>query len=251
MAGHSKWANIKRRKARVDAARSNIISKALRDIMLAAKHGGGNPDANVRLKLAVDRAKQANVSLDSINRAIGRGTGELEGGQIDELTYECYGPGGAAILVQAATDNRNRTASEIRYVLSKHGGKLADIGSVAWMFEDRGFIVVSKNGLAEEDAFVLAIDGGALDFKAEEDSYEIYCETGDVQTIKELLEQNGAIVEDAELIMVPNTTVSIEGNDARKIVNQLEALEEHDDVQRVFTNFDIPDEILESLAAEN
>lgn len=250
MAGHSKWANIKRRKAKVDAARSNLVSKALRDVMLAARHGGGNPDVNVRLKIAIDRARQANVNVDSINRSIKRGIGELEGGQIEELTYECYGPGGTAILVQAATDNRNRTASEIRYVLSKNGGKLAELGAVSWMFEERGYIAVSKSGLSEEDALNLAIDGGALDFKAEDDCYEIYSEPGDMEKLKELLEKNGATVEDAELAMIPRTAVNLEGEEALKMVKLLETLEDHDDVQRVFANFDIPEETLEAMANE-
>ncbi|QUL98482.1 MAG: YebC/PmpR family DNA-binding transcriptional regulator [Candidatus Fermentithermobacillus carboniphilus] len=244
MSGHSKWANIKRHKAKVDAQRSNIISKALRDIMLAARHGGGNPESNFRLKVAIERAREADVPLDSINRAIKRGTGEIEGGQLEEITYEGYGPGGTAVLVEAATDNRNRTASEVRYIFSKHGGKLAEVGAVAWMFEQKGFIAIEKDGLSEDDALAMAIEAGALDLKTEDDSYEIYTRPEDVEAVKEKLEANGARVQVAEVTMVPKTTVRLEGDDAEKMLRLFDALEAHDDVSRVYANFDIPEEIL-------
>jgi len=244
MSGHSKWANIKRHKAKVDAQRSNVISKALRDVMLAARHGGGNPEGNFRLKVAIERAREANVPLDSIARAIKRGTGELGGGQIEEITYEGYGPGGTAILVEAATDNRNRTASEVRYIFSKHGGKLAEVGAVAWMFQQQGFISIDKDDLSEEDALAMAIDAGALDLKSEEDSYEIYTEPTDIEVVKGKLEKAGARVQAAEVTMVPKTTIKLDGDDAEKMLRLMDALEEHDDVSRVYANFDIPEEIL-------
>ncbi|HHW26912.1 MAG TPA: YebC/PmpR family DNA-binding transcriptional regulator [Firmicutes bacterium] len=247
MSGHSKWATIKRHKAKMDAARSSVISKALRDITLAAKHGGGNPDGNLRLKIAIERARDANVSLDSINRAIKRGIGEGDGGPIEELTYECYGPGGTAILVEAATDNRNRTAGEVRYILSKHGGKLAEMGSVAWMFDQKGLITVEKEGLSEDDALAMAIDAGAEDMETEDDVYEIYTAPADVFEVSQRLAQAGAKIQNAELTQVPKTTVVLEGEDAAKMLRLMEALEEHDDVSKVHSNFDMSDETAASI----
>lgn len=247
MSGHSKWATIKRHKAKIDAARSGVISKALRDITLAARHGGGNPDGNLRLKIAIERARSSNVSVDSINRAIKRGTGEGEGGPIEELTYECYGPGGTALLVEAATDNRNRTAGEVRYILSKHGGKLAEMGAVAWMFDQRGLITVDKEGLSEDDALAMAIDAGAEDMETEDDVYEIYTAPSDVFEVSQRLERSGAKIQNAELTQVPKTSVSLEGDDAGKMLRLMEALEEHDDVSKVHSNFDISDETMAGM----
>lgn len=244
MSGHSKWHNIKRQKAKTDAAKSNATSKALRDVMLAARHGGGNPEGNFRLKIAIERAREANVTLDSINRAIKRGTGAGEGGNLEELTYEARGPGGTAILVQAATDNRNRTASEIRFILSKHGGKLADLGAVSWMFEQKGLIVLDKEGLAEDDALAMAIDAGADDMKTEEDSYELYTAPEDLEAVRGKMDAAGAKVLSAELTMLPKTSVTLEGGEAEKMLRLLDALDEHDDVSTVYSNVDIPAEIV-------
>jgi YebC/PmpR family DNA-binding regulatory protein len=246
MAGHSKWANIKRRKAKMDAQRSNIISKAMREILLSARQGGGNPETNFRLKVAIERAKNANVPVDSINRTIKRGTGEIAGGQIEELVYEGYGPKGTAVLVEASTDNRNRTVSDIRHIFSKHGGKLAESGSVAWMFEQKGLIIVEKSGVKEEDVLAAAIDGGALDFKDEDEVYEIYTAPGDLEKVKQYVEAQNLIVSDAELVMIPNSTIKLEENDAAKMLKLLDALDEHDDVSKVYSNFDIPDEFIEN-----
>lgn len=247
MSGHSKWANIKRHKAKMDAQRGNIISKALRDIMLAARQGGGNPEANLRLKVAIERAREANVPMDSITRAIKRGIGEGDVGPLEELTYECYGPGGTALLVQAATDNRNRTASEIRYILSKHGGKLAEVGAVSWMFEERGLIILDRRNLSEDDAIAMALDAGALDLRTEGDSYEVITRPEDVWTVKEALEKSGARVESAEVTMIPKMTVRLEGDDAVKMLKLLDALEDHDDVSRVYANFDISEETMAAM----
>lgn len=247
MAGHSKWATIKRHKAKMDAARSGVISKALRDVTLAARHGGGNPDINLGLKIAIDRARRANVNLDNINRAVRRGSGEGEGGPIEELTYECYGPGGTAILVEAATDNRNRTAGEVRYILSKNSGKLAEMGAVAWMFDQKGLITVEKEGLTENDAFLLAIDAGADDMETEDDVYEIYTAPSEVFEVSQRLERGGAKIQNAELTQVPKTTVVLEGQDAEKMLRLMEILEEHDDVSKVHANFDISEEIMASM----
>lgn len=247
MSGHSKWATIKRHKAKMDAARSGVISKALRDVTLAARHGGGNPDANLRLKIAIDRARSANVNLDSINRAVKRGTGDGEGGPLEELTYECYGPGGTAILVEAATDNRNRTAGEIRYILSKNGGKLAEMGAVAWMFDQKGLITVDREGVTENDALSLAVDAGAEDMETEEDVYEIYTAPSEVFEVSQRLEQGGAKIQNAELTQIPKTTVELEGEDAEKMLRLMEILEEHDDVSKVHANFDMSDETMASM----
>jgi YebC/PmpR family DNA-binding regulatory protein len=243
MSGHSKWATIKRHKAKVDAARSNVISKALRDVMLAARHGGGNPDGNFRLKMAIEKARAANVASDSINRAIKRGTGESgEGAQVEELTYEGYGPGGTAVLVEAATDNRNRTAGEIRFIFSKHGGKLAEIGSVSWMFEQKGVIVIEKGGLTEDDVLTIAIEAGAEDVRVEDESYVIYTAPGDLDAVRKRTEAvPGVVIESAEMDQSPTTTVSVEGENADKVIRLLEALDDHDDVTKVYSNFDMPE----------
>ncbi len=228
----------------MDAQRSRIISKAVRDVMLAAREGGGNLDLNFRLRLAVDKAKQSNVSADNIERAIKRGTGELAGGIIEELTYEGYGPGGTAILVEVATDNRNRTASEFRHIFSKHGGKLAEIGSVAWIFDQRGFVALDKENFTEEKALEICIETGALDMQIEDDCYEIYTEISDLEDVKEALEAAGAKIQTAELTMVPKTHVNLDGDEASKVLVLMDLLESHDDVSRVYANFDVPDELL-------
>lgn len=244
MAGHSKWANIKRHKAKMDAMRSNIISKTLREVMLAARHGGGNPDGNFRLKIAIERARAANVALDSINRAIKRGTGELnDGAQVEELVYEGYGPGGTAVLVEAATDNRNRTAGEIRFIFSKHGGRLGEIGSVAWMFEQKGVIVIEKGNLTEDDVLTMAIEGGAEDVKEEDDSFVVYTAPSDLDSVRKHLQSDPRVViQSAELDMTPKATVSVEGEEAERVIRLLEALDDHDDVTKVYSNFDMPDQ---------
>lgn len=243
MSGHSKWHNIRLKKAKVDAQRSNIISKALRDVMLAARHGGGKSEGNFRLKIAIERARAANVTLDGINRAIKRGTGEGEGGALLELTYEAYGPGGTAILIEAATDNRNRTASDIRFICSKHGGRLAEVGAVAWMFEQKGLVVLDKEGLSEDDALALAIDAGAEDVKSVEDVYEIYTGPSDLESVRNKLEDAKARIVSSELTMVPKTSVVLEGDDADMMLRLLDALEGQDDVSNVHTNFDMPEDV--------
>lgn len=242
MSGHSKWHNIRLKKAKMDAARSNVISKALRDVMLAARHGGGSPESNLRLKIAIERARAANVSLESINRAIKRGTGEGPGGSLEELTYEAYGPGGTAIMIEAATDNRNRTASEIRFICSKHGGRMAEVGAVSWMFDQKGLIELEKEGLSEDDALALAIDAGAEDLKSLSDAYEIYTSPSELEAVRGKLEAAAAKIASSELTMVAKTTVTLEGEDVDKMLRLLEALEEQDDVSNVHTNFDLPEE---------
>ncbi|HHX10195.1 MAG TPA: YebC/PmpR family DNA-binding transcriptional regulator [Firmicutes bacterium] len=248
MAGHSKWSNIKRKKSKMDAQRANVISKAVREVMLAAREGGGNPDTNFRLRIAIDKARSYNVSSDNIERAIKRGTGELDGGQVEEITYEGYGPGGTAVLVEAATDNRNRTAADIRHLFSKHGGKLAELGAVAWMFDQRGFIALDKQGLSEEQALEMCIEAGALDMQAEDDCYEVYTGASELEQVRSKLESAGARIQTAELTMVPKTYVNLDKHDAEKMLELIDVLESHDDVSRVYANFDVPDDILSANA---
>lgn len=252
MSGHSKWATIKRHKAKVDAARSNVISKALKDVMLAARHGGGNPDANFRLKMAIEKARASNVSVDGINRAIKRGTGEGgDGAQVEELTYEGYGPAGTAVIAEAATDNRNRTAGEVRFLFSRHGGKLAEVGAVSWMFEQKGVIVIDKGSLSEDDVLTLAIEAGAEDVKTEDDSYEIYTAVADLDSVRKQVEEApGVTIVSAEIDRIPTTSVAVEGDDAETLLRLLDALEEHDDVTKVYSNFDIPEADLAKHAGE-
>ncbi|MGI6784469.1 MAG: YebC/PmpR family DNA-binding transcriptional regulator [Aminivibrio sp.] len=248
MAGHSKWANIKHRKAAQDAKRGNLFQKLVKAVIIAAKEGGGDPALNIRLKAAIDRARAASVPNDNIMRGIKRGTGEIEGAQYEEITYEVYGPGGVAILVEALTDNRNRTASEMRALLSRNGGVLGESGSVAWMFERRGIISVKGADIDEEALMTAALDGGAEDLEEMDDGFEIYSDPSMAQEIKEALESAGYSVERAETTMSPKNTVEVSDPEtARKVLRLMDLLEEHDDAQNVYGNFDIPDEIMESM----
>lgn len=243
MSGHSKWSTIKRKKAKVDAQRGKIFTRLAREIIVAARQGGGDPEVNFRLKTAIQRAKDANLPNENIMRAIQRGTGELGGESYEEITYEGYGPGGAAIMIEAMTDNRNRTAGEIRHIFSKNGGSLGESGCVAWMFQEKGLIVIDKseNDWNEDDLMLLAIDSGAEDFKVEYDSFEITSGPRDLQDVKESLEKAGVKVTLAEVTMIPQTTVKLEGKEEEQMMKLLDTLEEHDDVQNVYTNFEMKD----------
>jgi len=239
MAGHSKWANIKRRKAKVDAQKGKVFTKLAREIIVAAKNGGGDPEANIRLKNAIQKAKEANIPNENIQRAIMRGTGELEGTNYEEVTYEGYGPGGVAVLLDILTDNRNRTAGEIRHYFSKYGGNLGEAGCVSWMFEKQGIVIVEKNaGFNEDDLMLWALDAGAEDFKAEDEVYEITCLPENLEEVKEYLEKQGVPIVEAEMTMVPQNTVKLEGKDAEQMDKLIDMLEEHDDVQEVYTNYE-------------
>jgi YebC/PmpR family DNA-binding regulatory protein len=246
MSGHSKWANIKHRKAKGDAQKGNIFSKMAKEIIVAARHGGGNPDSNLRLRIAIQKARDLNVPWDNIQRAIKRGTGELEGIQYEELTYEGYGPGGVAIMVDVMTDNRNRTASDLRYIFSKNGGNMAESGSVAWMFRKRGHIAVDKGGkVSEDDLMMVALDAGAEDFTSDdEEVYEVVTLPEDLYKVKEFLESKGGRCSSAEVTMLPQTTVSVAGREAEQLLRLMETMEDHDDVQKVYANFDISEEEL-------
>ncbi|MCL6638890.1 MAG: YebC/PmpR family DNA-binding transcriptional regulator [Firmicutes bacterium] len=241
MSGHSKWATIKRKKAKVDAQRGKLFTRLAREIIVAARQGGGDPEGNMRLKAAIQRAKEANIPNENIMRAIQKGTGEIGGGNLEEISYEGYGPGGVAVLLEIMTDNRNRTAGEIRHLFSKYGGNLGETGCVAWMFEKKGFIVIDKseNPVDEDDLMLQVLDAGAEDFKAEEDSYEVVTAAGDLQAVKEALEKAGIKIAEAEITMLPQTEVKLAGQQAEQMMRLMDALEEHDDVQNVYANFDL------------
>ncbi|HHX77752.1 MAG TPA: YebC/PmpR family DNA-binding transcriptional regulator [Firmicutes bacterium] len=242
MAGHSKWANIKHRKARVDEQKGKIFTKIAREIIVAAREGGGDPEANFALRIAIDKAKEANMPNDNIERAIKRGTGELSGEKIESITYEGYGPGGVAFLLLINTDNRNRTAADIRHIFSKHNGNLGETGCVSWMFARKGILVLEKDENSDdEEALLLALEAGADDITAEDSVYELITAPEDLKRIKELMEKSGYKVELAEITMLPSTEVTLDAAGAEKIQTLVEALENHDDVQDVYTNLKIED----------
>ncbi len=245
MSGHSKWATIKRKKGAADAQRSKLWGKLLRAVEVAAREGGGNIDANPTLASAVQKAKESSVPNDNIDRAIKRGTGELEGEAYEEVSYEGYGPGGVAVLVKCLTNNRNRAAQDVRSVFNGTGGKLAEPGAVAWMFEPRGVVVVGGD-VSEDDVFLIAADAGAEDVRASEETVEVVTAPDSFRAVREALEGAGLSVESSELTQVPKTTIELDGSDAKKVLNLIDALEELDDVQDVYANFDIPDDVLAS-----
>ncbi|CUU01770.1 MAG: YebC/PmpR family DNA-binding transcriptional regulator [Armatimonadetes bacterium] len=244
MAGHSKWHNIRIRKSKQDAMRSKLFTKLAREIIVAARLGGGNPDANPRLRLAIEKAREHHMPAENIKRAIQRGTGELEGVNYEEVTYEGYGPGGVAIMVECLTDNRNRTVAELRHLFSKHGGNLGESGSVAWQFKRQGVIVVPTSAIDEESLLEIALEAGAEDVQTEEEFYRVITAVEDFHRVREALQERGVPITEAQLEMSPTTTVRVEGETAEKLMRLLEALEEHDDVQNTYANFDIPDEAL-------
>jgi YebC/PmpR family DNA-binding regulatory protein len=243
MSGHSKWATIKHKKAATDAKRGQLFTKLIKEITIASR-SGGNPDTNPRLRVAIERAKEASMPADNIERAIKKGTGELEGVSYEDITLEGYGPGGIAIYVEGVSDNKNRTTSEVRTIFTKKGGNMAGAGSVAWMFEKKGYIVVSKKTIDEDKLMGIALDAGAEDFIVEEENYAIKTTPQDFYKVKKVLEDKSINTEDAEITLLPKSTVRIVGEDAKKVLELVEALEDHEDVQHVYANFDIPDELL-------
>jgi YebC/PmpR family DNA-binding regulatory protein len=246
MAGHSKWAQIKHKKAAVDAKRGKIFSKLAKEISVAARLGGGDPSMNPRLRTVIEKAKSANMPQENIKRAIQKGTGELPGTSYEEATYEGYGPGGVAMLIEVLTDNKNRTVAEIRHLMNKHGGSLGEAGCVSWIFEKKGYILVDKSTIDEDKLMDVVIEAGAEDMKndPQEENYEIITAPEDLHQVKENLEEKGIKVEVAEITMLPKTHVRIEGETATKMIKLMEILEDHDDVQNVYANFDVPDEIM-------
>lgn len=240
MSGHSKWSTIKRKKAKVDAARGRIFTQLAKEIIMAAKHGGGDPEKNLRLKNAVIKAKEANLPNDNIQRAIMKGTGELGSGNFEEIIYEGYGPGGVAVMIEIMTDNRNRIAGEIRHLFSRNGGNLGESGCVSWMFEKKGLIVVEKEtSVLEDDLLLAALEAGAEDVKVEEDVFEILTDPDSLESVKEDLESRGIKAVDYQISMIPKTTVKIDGVQAEQMLKLLDTMEEIDDVQEIYTNFEM------------
>ncbi|MFC1968973.1 YebC/PmpR family DNA-binding transcriptional regulator [Chloroflexota bacterium] len=244
MSGHSKWSSIKRQKGVTDAKRGQLFTKLTREIIIAVREGGNNPDGNFRLRLAVQRARDNNMPLDNIERAIKRGSGELEGVVLVELTFEGYGPGGAAILVNALTDNRNRTLQEVRNIFSRGGGNLGESGCVAWLFESRGVITVKADNMDAEELALQAIDAGAEDVKVADDFVEIYTNPEELVSVRGALEQKEIALASTELAMLPKTVVELEEKAATQILRLLDKLEDLDEVQHVATNADFPDSVL-------
>lgn len=250
MSGHSKWVNIKHRKGKQDAAKGAAFTKLGREIIVAAKAGGGNPDTNFRLKIAVAKAKAANMPNDNIKRAIEKGAGGGEGSDYEELTYEGYGPGGVAIMVKAMTDNRNRTAGEIRHIFSKNSGNMGETGCVGWMFQEKGVLTLEKEDctLDFDDLMLLALEHGAEDIQDDDDSYMIYTSPDQFQSVKENLEKEGIRFSEAEVTLVPDTSVEVTDlEQAKYLIRLMDYLDDHDDVQDTFTNFDISEEIANQL----
>jgi YebC/PmpR family DNA-binding regulatory protein len=243
MAGHSKWAQIKHKKAHTDAKKGKIFSKVVKEISVAARLGGGDSDANPRLRLAIEKAKEVNMPHDNIKRAIMKGTGELPGAAYEEVVYEGYGPGGVALYIQALTDNKNRTVPELRHLLAKHGGNMGESGCVAWLFEKSGYILVEKTVVDEDSLMSVAVEAGASDMKNEdnEENYEIITGSDDLNEVKDALSRAGVPVSLAEVTMLPSNYVMLDGRQAEQMTRLMDALEEHDDVQNVYANFDIPE----------
>lgn len=248
MSGHSKWANIKHRKAAQDAKRGNLFQKLVRTIIVAAKEGGGDPNMNMRLKTAIEKAKAVSVPADNITRAIKRGTGEIEGAAYEEITYEAYGPSGTAVLIDVMTDNRNRTAPEIRALLARNNGTPGELGSVGWMFERKGVVEVKGKGLEEDALMSCGLDAGMSDMEPSGEGFTLYCDSSSLNFLVAALKQNKYLVDSSEIEMVPKTTLRIEDlESAQRVLRLVEVLEDHDDVQNVWSNFDIPDELMEKL----
>jgi YebC/PmpR family DNA-binding regulatory protein len=248
MSGHNKWSSIKHKKGAADAKRGKLFTKLIREITVAARDGGGSLDANARLRLAVQKGKEANMPAENIERAIKKGTGELEGVSYDNVSFEGYGIGGVAVIVEGLTDNKNRTTSEVRSTFTKRGGNMAGAGSVAFQFEKKGIFLVEAEGNDEEDLMAIAIDAGADDFTSDEDFFQITCQPQDFDKVRTGLLANSVKIESGELSMIPKNTVKVEDSEtARKILTLVEELEDNDDVQNVYSNFDIPDEILKQI----
>jgi len=248
MSGHSKWAGIKHKKAIIDSKRGKIFTKIAREITIAAKQGGGNPEHNVRLRKAIEDGKAANMPQDNIKRAVQKGTGEIPGVVYEELRYEGYGPAGVALLVEVTTDSRNRTGSEIRKIFSDHNGNVGESGSVAWMFSLKGSIAVEKNKTDEETLLNLALEAGAEDVKSsDEEIFEILMEPTDFEKVKETIEAKQIPILNAEITQIAQTLIAVKDNDAETLLKLVEALEDHDDVKAVYGNFDIPKEIMEKI----
>ncbi|MDO8461744.1 MAG: YebC/PmpR family DNA-binding transcriptional regulator [Deltaproteobacteria bacterium] len=248
MSGHSKWATIKRKKGASDAKRGKVFTKVIRELTVAAKAGGGDPNNNPRLRTVLEKAKAANMPQDNITRAIKKGTGELEGVNYEESTYEGYGPGGVAIMFDVMTDNKNRSIAEIRHILSRNGGNLGEPGSVSWVFSKKGILHYDKSKVSEEQLMDVALEVGAEDIKDEGETFDVWTDPHTFEKVKKDLIDKGLKPTDGEVTMVPQNTVPLVGAAAEQMIKLMEALEDHDDIQNVYANFDIPKEVMEKIA---
>lgn len=247
MSGHSKWASIKHKKAAIDAKRGQLFTKLIKELTASARSGGGNTDTNIRLRTAIQKAKESNMPSDNIDKAIKRGTGELPGITYEEFTYEAYGPGGIALMIDVVTDNKNRTTAEIRNMMSKKGGNMASAGAVSFLFAKKGLIIIEKKSVDEDKLMNIVLEAGAEDMKTEDDVYEITTQPADIETVKAAIAANKIQTQSAEVTMIPSTLIKItDKSTANAILGLMEGLEEHEDVQNVYSNFDIPDELIES-----
>ncbi len=249
MSGHSKWSTIKHKKAATDAKRGKIFTRLAREITLVAREGGGNPDVNFSLRLAVDKAKSANMPKDNIERAIKRGTGELKGEELSEVTYEGYAPNGVALLLQVVTDNKNRAVANVRRIITRQGGTLADAGAVAWQFDRKGYIGIAPDGVDQDTLFEVAVEAGAEDVVFGDDLIEVYAELENFQAVRQALQEAGIHFETAELAMIPKTTMQLGEKETLQVMGVIEALEELDDVQQVYSNLNISDEVMAKYEA--
>ncbi|WP_243545477.1 YebC/PmpR family DNA-binding transcriptional regulator [Pseudodesulfovibrio tunisiensis] len=247
MAGHSKWANIQHRKGRQDAKKAKFFTKAAKDIILAAKAGGGNPEDNSTLRLAIQKAKAVNLPKDKIENAIKKGTGELAGGDIAEVMYEGYGPNGVALLIDAATDNKNRTVAEIRHILNKNNGSMGEAGSVAWMFNKKGVFIFSKENATEDALMEVGLEAGAEDIIDDGDSFTVQTALGDFMVVKEAFDAAEMVYESAEVSQVPDTMLEVDKDTGLKVIRLMDALEDNEDVQKVYVNADFPDDVFDDL----
>ena len=248
MSGHSKWSTIKRKKGAIDAARGRVFTKLIKEITVAARQGGGDPDSNPRLRTALLAGRAQNLPADNIKKAIQRGTGELPGQSYDEIQYEGYGPGGVAILMQTLTDNRNRTVGELRHILTKSGGNMGETGSVGWIFSKKGMIEIDASGVSEDTVMEVALDAGAEDVKTEEGMISVLCAPHDFEAVKSALESKKIPLGTSEVAMIPSTSIKLEGKEAEQMMKLMEALEEHEDVQNVYANFDIDEAVMERFS---
>lgn len=250
MSGHSKWASIKHKKGAADARKGALYTKLIKEITMSARNGGGNPDMNPALRTAMNKAREANMPSDNVKNAIKRGTGELPGVVYENVIYEAYGPAGVAIIIEALTDNKNRTTAELRNILSKKSGNMAGAGSVAWIFQKKGYIVVDKAAVKEDVLMDAALEAGAEDIKSQEKNFEVLTIPQDFEKVKSHLQEKGIAYQSAEVTMLPTSVIKVSGtSEAKQILSLVEALEDHDDVQEVYANFDIPDELIEQVAA--
>ena len=247
MSGHSKWHSIKHKKAAVDAKRGKAFSRVIKEITIAARLGGGDPDGNSRLRTAIQNAKSVNMPQDNITRAIKKGTGELPGVSYDEVTYEGYGPGGVAIMVEIMTDNKNRSVAEIRHIFSKHNGNLGETGCVAWMFQKKGLIILPVEGVNEDKLMEVVLEAGGEDINRETDTFEVTTEPDVMETVKDAIEKAGLPISEASVTMIPQSTIKLDGKQAVSMLKMMEALEDHEDVQNVYANFDIDEDVMNAM----